>query len=197
MLDLPLQLQEYEIILASGSPRRKALLESLDIPFSVDVRPVDERFPASLNPSEVAEYLAQKKSTGWGDLNSNQLLITADTVVCLDHRILEKPKDQSDAIRMLRELSGAVHLVYTGVCLRTANKTVSFTDCTEVTFRELTVAEIEFYVNKYKPFDKAGSYGAQEWMGMIAVTELRGSYFNVMGLPVHRLYSALEELLNK
>lgn len=197
MSNSPLNTDGIRIILASGSPRRKMLLESLDLPFEVDVRPVDETYPDSLRSSEVAEYLAEKKSVEWGELEDHQLLITADTIVSLDDRILEKPTSDAHASEMLTKLSGATHTVFSGVCLRTAKQKVSFTDQTDVAFRELSDAEIEYYIQRYQPFDKAGSYGAQEWLGMIAVSHLNGSYFNVMGLPVHRLYSALENLLNR
>lgn len=195
MSNQPLDLKGKTIILASGSPRRKMLLEALDIPFSMDVRPIQESYPKTLQASEVAEYLAELKSREWGELKEGELLITADTVVSLNGRILEKPLNDKQAVEMLRELSGETHTVYTGVCLRFTDEKVSFTDRTDVAFRELTETEMTYYVNRYSPFDKAGSYGAQEWLGMVAINEIHGSYFNVMGLPVHRLYTELERLL--
>lgn len=181
-----------QVILGSGSPRRQALLSGLDIAFTKEVREIDESFPADLPRHEVAEYLAKLKAEAWSDKElSGKLLLTADTVVVLDEAILGKPQSAEEGKEMLRRMSGKMHLVYTGVCLRTEDKLHSFTDKTEVHFKPLSEEEIEHYITKYKPFDKAGSYGAQEFLGYIAIQHLNGSYFNVMGLPVHRVWEAL------
>lgn len=180
-------------ILASNSPRRKELLTNLGLPFQSRVKEVDENYPADLVRAEVAEYLAAHKASAYReDLQPDEVIITADTIVCLEDKVLNKPYDHAEATRMLTQLSGRSHEVYTGVCLLSLEKSVVFHDATTVYFRDLTRDEIDFYVNNYKPFDKAGSYGAQDWLGMVGIERMEGSYFNVMGLPVHRLY---EELL--
>ena len=181
-------------VLASNSPRRKELLTNLGIPFISRVKEVDENFPPDLARAEVAEYLAAHKASAYREgLAAEEVIITADTIVCLDDKILNKPYDHAEATRMLTQLSGRSHEVYTGVCLLSLEKSVVFHDVTTVYFRDLTRDEIDFYINHYKPFDKAGSYGAQDWLGMVGIERMEGSYFNVMGLPVHRLY---EEMLN-
>lgn len=189
-------LEQYNIILGSGSPRRKELLAGLDLHFQVLVRKgVSEDYPDNLSPHEVAQYIAEEKMTAYTDLLiGNTLVITADTVVICDNDILGKPKDADDARRMLEMLSGKTHQVTTGVCIATAKQKTSFHVTTDVTFKNLTPEEISFYIKKYKPFDKAGAYGIQEWIGYIGVTALNGSYFNVMGLPVQRIYDILSKL---
>ena len=189
-------LEQYNIILGSGSPRRKELLAGLDLHFQVLVRKgVSEDYPDNLSPHEVAQYIAEEKMTAYTDLLiGNTLVITADTVVICDNDILGKPKDADDARRMLEMLSGKTHQVTTGVCIATAKQKTSFHVTTDVTFKNLTPEEISFYIKKYKPFDKAGAYGVQEWIGYIGVTALNGSYFNVMGLPVQRIYDILSKL---
>lgn len=189
-------LEQYNIILGSGSPRRKELLAGLDLHFQVLVRKgVSEDYPGNLSPHEVAQYIAEEKMTAYTDLLiGNTLVITADTVVICDNDILGKPKDADDARRMLEMLSGKTHQVTTGVCIATAKQKTSFHVTTDVTFKNLTPEEISFYIKKYKPFDKAGAYGIQEWIGYIGVTALNGSYFNVMGLPVQRIYDVLSKL---
>ena len=189
-------LEQYNIILGSGSPRRKELLAGLDLHFQVLVRKgVSEDYPDNLSPHEVAQYIAEEKMTAYTDLLiGNTLVITADTVVICDNDILGKPKDADDARRMLEMLSGKTHQVTTGVCIATAKQKTSFHVTTAVTFKNLTPEEISFYIKKYKPFDKAGAYGIQEWIGYIGVTALNGSYFNVMGLPVQRIYDVLSKL---
>lgn len=195
------------IILASNSPRRKQLLAGLDMPFEVRVIPgIDETYPDSLNPYKVAEYIAKKKSVPYLDtLLQGELVLTADTVVIAPTKdeqndqdgkgiILGKPKDADDAKHMLRMLSGKTHHVVTGVCLSTLNHQHSFSVTTEVTFKEFSEQEISYYIEKYKPFDKAGAYGIQEWIGYIGCTGLRGSYFNVMGLPVQRIYQEISDM---
>lgn len=187
-------LNKYSILLASNSPRRKELLKGLGIPFSVVTLPnVDESFPETLNVEEIPVYIAQKKASAYFSyLGDSTLLITADTIVWLGGKVYGKPYDDKDAKQMLRELSGKTHQVITGVCLRTRNKEKSFYVQTDVSFSELTDREIDYYISKYKPMDKAGAYGIQEWIGFVAVKEIRGSYFNVMGLPIHRLYQELK-----
>lgn len=189
-------LEHYNIILGSGSPRRKELLAGLGIHFEVLVRKgISEAYPKSLEANDVAQYIAEEKMSAYEDLlNGETLVITADTVVICNGMILGKPKDDSDAHEMLRMLSGKTHQVTTGVCIATAEKKTSFHVTTDVTFKDLTDNEINFYIDHYKPFDKAGAYGIQEWIGYIGVTALNGSYFNVMGLPVQRIYDTLSKM---
>jgi len=191
------KLKQYGIILASGSPRRQQLLAEMDIPFRVETRPVKETFPKELSPEEAAAYLCRLKSMAFADndLKENTLLITADTIVALDNKILGKPSGEEEAVAMLRQLSGQKHEVITGVCLRLNNKITTFTSSTSVWFKELSEDEIVYYVSRYKPFDKAGAYGIQEWIGHAAILRIEGSYFNVMGLPTHRLYEELRNFI--
>jgi septum formation protein len=187
-------LKDYHIILASNSPRRRELLGGLDLDFEVKVLPdIEESYPDHLNTSDIPLYIATEKATAYKDMMAeHDLIITADTVVVLGDEVLGKPVDLDDARRMLRELSGHTHQVITGVCLMTRERQHSFAVTTDVTFKELTDAEINYYVEKYQPLDKAGAYGIQEWIGYIGVTSLSGSYFNVMGLPVQRIYNELQ-----
>ena len=194
-----------KIILASNSPRRKELLAGLGIPYDVFVlQGIDESYPDTLPANEVAEYIARKKAKAYRNENAKlsiincqlSIILTADTIVVCDGEILGKPHDAADACAMLRKLSGKTHQVYTGYCLQTADKTVSGTVCSDVTFKELSDEEITYYVEKYKPLDKAGAYGIQEWIGYIGITGIRGSYYNVMGLPVQRIYEEIKKLGN-
>lgn len=189
---------QFHYILASNSPRRKELLGGIGIDFDVKVIPgIDESYPDSLAAHEVAEYIAQKKAAPYSTIiGDRDMVITADTVVVLGNEIMGKPADAEDAHRMLRKLSGKTHQVYTGVCLLTKQATRHFNVKTDVTFKQLTDEEIDFYVTNYKPMDKAGAYGIQEWIGYIGVTGLNGSYFNVMGLPVQRIYNEIQDLTN-
>ena len=184
---------DYKIILASNSPRRRELLAGLGLAFEVRVlEGVDERYPESLPADDVAEYIAAEKAEAYRSvMQPDELLITADTVVICDGEVLGKPVDVADACRMLRQLSGKTHHVVTGVCLTTTNDQRRFSVTTEVTFKPLTDSEIRYYVDNYHPLDKAGAYGIQEWIGYIGCTGLRGSYYNVMGLPVQRIYTEL------
>lgn len=184
----------YAFTLASASPRRRELLAGLDIEFTVEPgKDEKEAYSDDLPCSEVPEFLARHKSeTFHRKLADNEILITADTLVCLGDEIMGKPKGREDAVRMISELSGNTHQVYTGVALRSNRGIRSFTDVTDVTFKEMTPEEIAYYVDNYRPYDKAGAYGVQEWIGYTCITGLCGSYFNVMGLPVQKLY---EELL--
>ena len=180
------------IILASQSPRRKELLALLDLNFTVEVREVNEVFPESLDVSKVAEYLAHLKAAAFTDIRTDQIIITADTVVILEEQILGKPKNKTEAVKMLESLSNRSHKVMTGVCIKSKDKTVSFSNTTKVFFKELASSEINYYIENYKPFDKAGSYGIQEWIGAIGITKIEGSYFNVVGLPVQELNEQLQ-----
>lgn len=193
------QLKNKKIILASGSPRRKELMAGLDIDFTIDTQTsFEEIFPPELPHNEVPEFLAKGKSHGFHrELQEGELLITADTMVLCQGQILGKPKDRAGAIQMLRLLQGNTHTVLTGVCLRDPKKVHSFTAATKVTFGKLSQDEIEHYLDKYKPYDKAGAYGVQEWIGYVAISGIEGSYYNVMGLPVHLLYKALETFINQ
>ena len=184
---------KYKLILASNSPRRKELLAGLGVPFEVRVlQDIDEHYPESLPVNEVARYIAKEKADAYRRIVApDELIITADTVVIVGDEILGKPIDEADAVRMLKLLSGRTHQVTTGVCLLTAEKERCFDVTTDVTFKTLTDEEIHYYVNRYRPFDKAGAYGIQEWIGYIGVTGLHGSYYNVMGLPVQRIYQEL------
>jgi len=186
-------LEDYKIILASKSPRRRQLLEGLNIPFEVVIHEVDESFPAELPMEEIPVHLAKLKAEPFTDeLSHDALVITADTIVWIEGTVLGKPNDYEHAAQMLRKLSGKKHVVVTGVCLTSKEKQVTFSASTDVYFKELSDSEIDYYLENYRPYDKAGSYGVQEWIGYIAITRIEGSYFNVMGLPVQRLY---EELL--
>ena len=186
-------LEQYQIILASNSPRRKELLQGLDLPFQVHViEGVSEDYPEDLPVNQIAEYISKEKAAAY-HVSGSQLLITADTVVILGNTVLGKPANETEALKMLRLLSGKTHQVITGVTLTSSAKQHSFSVKTNVTFKHLTDEEIQYYVHHYKPFDKAGAYGIQEWIGYIGVTGLEGSYFNVMGLPVQRIYQELEK----
>ena len=186
-------LSGYNITLGSQSPRRKELLSGLNLPITVEVREVDEHFPAEMRAEEVPEFLAKLKTIPFlNDFNADGLLITADTIVFIDNQVLGKPLDYRHAFEMLQLLSGKKHVVVTGVCITSTDKQVTFSDHTDVYFKFLSENEIDYYLTHYQPYDKAGSYGVQEWIGYVAIEKIEGSYFNVMGLPIQRLY---EELL--
>lgn len=184
-----------KVILASNSPRRKELLAGLDIPFEVCVLPsVDESHPETLKAGDIPLFISKKKADAYRDfIQPDELIITADTIVWLEDSILEKPKDEADAVAMLHRLSGKMHEVFTGVTLTTRDKQTSFVAESKVKFATLSDDEIDYYVQRYRPLDKAGAYGVQEWIGYAGVEYLEGSFYNVMGLPVHRLYKALKE----
>ena len=186
----------YRIFLASNSPRRKELLSGLGIPFEVRVNgDIDESYPSDLQPEAVPLYISRKKAAAYlQTMSADELIITADTVVVASGEILGKPVDASDAHRMLRLLSGTTHQVITGVCLTTTDHQVAFSVTTDVTFKDLSDEEIHYYIDHYRPYDKAGAYGIQEWIGYIGVTGLHGSYFNVMGLPIQRIYEELRKM---
>jgi len=187
--------KDYKIILASNSPRRRELLVGIDVDFTVRVIPdIDETYPAELPKLDIAEFISRKKAAVYRQqMSPDELIITADTVVVLGSKVMGKPSDKADACQMLRELSGQTHQVVTGVTLSTVERQHSFSVVTDVTFKQLSDEEIAYYVTHYQPFDKAGAYGIQEWIGHIGVTALNGSYFNVMGLPVQRIYEALRQ----
>lgn len=181
------------IILASGSPRRQELLKKLGLEFKIEVKSVNEIYPSALKKEEITNYLAKLKVSAFeNQLKPSDILITADTIVWLNNKPLEKPKNHQQAVEMLKQLSNTSHEVITSVCIKTLQNEKLFFDETTVHFKKLNDEEINFYVDTYKPFDKAGAYGIQEWIGYIGVTKIEGSYFNVMGLPVQKLY---EELL--
>lgn len=190
---------DYKIILASNSPRRRELLAGLGIEFEVRVLPgIDESYPASMPAAETAEYIAGKKAAAYRQVMADdELVITADTVVIVGDEVLGKPADTQMAAQMLRKLSGRTHQVMTGVCMTTSEQTVSFSVKTDVTFKQLAEDEIEYYIKKYQPLDKAGAYGIQEWIGYIGCTGLNGSYYNVMGLPVQRIYTELQRFTRR
>lgn len=186
MLHLP-----FQLILASGSPRRQTLLKEMDVAFTIRLVEVDERYPEDLDAEKVAEYLAGKKAEAYL-ISDDELLLTADTVVVLEGEVLGKPANSAEAMQLIRKQSGKLQTVITGVCLRTTSEMLTFSSTTEVQFNHLTDDEIQYYVEKYKPYDKAGAYGIQEWIGNIAIARINGSYTNVMGLPTEALYNALK-----
>lgn len=187
-------LDAYRVVLASGSPRRRELLGLLDIKFTVDTsHPVDERVPDGLSAAEVPVYLSRLKADAYPLVGQDdRLVITADTVVILDGEVLGKPADRAGAVEMLKALSGRVHMVVTGVTVRTSGRSVTFSAGSRVELGILTDDEIHYYIDRYRPFDKAGAYGIQEWIGAAAIKGINGSFYNVMGLPVHRLYDVLK-----
>lgn len=191
-------LKAKRLILASQSPRRKELLAAMDLEFEVIVRSVDESFPSGLSPAEAAEHIALAKAEAFKmDLKSDQVIITGDTVVAYDDQILGKPKDEAEAKSMLNQLSGRSHLVVSSVCLLMGSKKLVKSDTTTVHFKTLRAGEIDYYIKNYKPFDKAGAYGIQEWIGHIGIIKIEGSYNTVIGLPTHLLYGMLESILKQ
>ena len=189
-----METKRLKIILASASPRRKELLAGLDLDFEVKVvKGVSESYPKTLRAEEVPQYISREKAAAY-QVADDELLLTADTVVIVDNTILGKPHDADDARRMLRLISGRTHQVVTGVTLTTAKAQKTFGVSTDVTFRQLTDDEIDYYIAHYRPFDKAGAYGIQEWIGYVGVTSIHGSYYNVMGLPVQRIYQEIMEI---
>ena len=185
-----------KLVLASNSPRRRQLLTELGLAYEIRLLEVDEAFPPYLRRAEVAEFLATRKAAAYiSGLAEDEVLLTADTIVCLEDDVLNKPADRAEAQAMLGRLQGRAHDVFTGVCLRTGDgREVVFSDQTTVHFRPLTTAEIDYYIDTCQPYDKAGSYGAQDWLGLAAIDRLEGSYFNVMGLPTHRVWAELAKL---
>ncbi|WNW02357.1 Maf-like protein [Tenacibaculum sp. HL-MS23] len=189
------KISNYNIILASNSPRRQELIKDLDVPFTIKIKEVEEVYPSHLKEHEITDFLSDLKSTPFkSELSEKDLLITSDTIVWSNDKALGKPKDYADAFKMLKELSNNTHKVITSICITNKKFKKVINDTTTVTFKHLTDDEIAYYINTYKPFDKAGAYGIQEWIGKIAITKIEGSYFNVMGFPVHKLYKELSNL---
>jgi septum formation protein len=190
-----IDLKSKELILASASPRRKWLMDELGVSFSVQPKNVEEIYPDDLKREEIPLFLSNLKASAFSEEElEGKIVLTADTIVWLNDRELQKPIDLDDAKRMIRQLSGTTHEVYTAITIRTSEKTISDFDRTEVHFRELTEDEIDFYVKKYKPLDKAGAYGIQEWIGYIGIDRIDGCYFNVMGLPLRKVYAGFNSL---
>lgn len=189
-----MKITDYKVILASNSPRREELLRGINIDFQVKVlSDIDETYPSDISAKEIAEYVAKKKANSYTNtLKKDELLITADTIVILNDRVLGKPRNKEDAKEMLLSLSGKIHCVISGVCLTSTTKQTSFSVASNVEFDHLTDEEIDYYIEHYTPFDKAGSYGVQEWIGYIGVKHISGSYYNIMGLPIQRLYKELK-----
>lgn len=189
------KLKNHHVILASGSPRRQLFFKELGIDFEIRLKPVKEEFPSRLRRFEISDYLSQLKALPFKDeLNNNDILITSDTIVWHNNQALGKPLNHEEAFQMLKSLSNTTHDVITSVCFTTKSSQKTINDITKVTFKELTDDEINYYINTCKPFDKAGAYGIQEWIGQIGVTKIEGSYFNVMGLPVHLVYQTLLDI---
>ncbi len=183
-----------KILLASQSPRRKELLSGLGFDFEVVKTDCEEILPETIGVEEAAAYLSVLKADSYQNLEEDEVLLTADTIVAINGQILGKPKNEEDARQMLRSLSGKTHQVFTGITLKKADKTITETDVADVELEELTDGEIEFYIQKYRPFDKAGSYGIQEWLGMAAIKKITGSFYTIMGLPTHLVYKILKEI---
>lgn len=193
MLD---NLKKYKVILASNSPRRKELLAGLGVEYEVRTLPdVDESYPETLRGADIPLYISREKADAYRDMmHPDELMITADTIVWLDGKVLGKPEGREGAVEMLRSLSGKSHQVFTGVCLTTTEWQKSFTAASDVEFDALSEEEIQYYVDKYQPMDKAGAYGVQEWIGYIGVKSISGSFYNIMGLPIQKLYKELKDL---
>jgi len=188
-------LGKYDVVLASGSPRRHALMKEMGVDFRVEHRPVEENFPPGMDENEIAVFLSKLKADAFDDdfFSVNTMLITADTIVCLEGKLLGKPGSRAEAFEMLHQLSGKRHQVITGMSIRISVKEVNFSVSTDVYFKELEEDEIEYYVDTFRPYDKAGAYGIQEWIGFAGIEKIEGSFYNVMGLPVHRLYEELRK----
>ena len=190
---LSTKLKNYSIILASGSPRRQQFLKDLGLDFIINVKKIKEVYPDTLKGLEITDYLAELKSKVFRDLKKNDILITSDTIVWLEKKAIGKPKDRKHAIEILASLSGKKHTVMTSICLKTIDRIKIINDTTQVYFKTLSKEEIEYYLDTFEPYDKAGAYGIQDWIGLIGVEKIEGSYFNVMGLPVHKLYTELSK----
>jgi septum formation protein len=189
------KLQKYKLILASGSPRRQQFFKDLDLDFEIRLKEIEEIFPTELKAEEITNYLAELKASAFeGELNFNEILITSDTIVWHNNKALGKPKDEQDAFEILKSLSNATHEVITSVCFKTNSEKTVMYEVTKVTFCELSDEAIRYYIEKYKPFDKAGAYGIQEWIGFVGVSKIEGSYANVMGMPTDKVYEYLTNL---
>lgn len=189
------KLKDYTIILASGSPRRQQFFRDLGLDFEIRLKPVEEKYPSELKDVEITNYLAELKAAAFdGELKTNDILVTSDTIVWHAGKALQKPQDPAQALEMIKALSGKTHEVITSVCFKTSEKVRTVPAITRVTFSHLEEDEIKFYIDNFRPFDKAGAYGIQEWIGLIGVEHLEGSYFNVVGLPTHLVYQTLREI---
>ena len=191
------KLKNYNIILASGSPRRQAFFKDLDVDYSIQVKEVDEKYNSGLNREEITDFLSQLKASVFKSLETNDILITSDTIVWKENSALGKPKDSREAKEMLNSLSGKFHEVITSVCFTSKEFQITVNDTTKVWFKTLTEEEIDYYIKTYKPFDKAGGYGIQEWIGYIGIEKIEGCYFNVMGLPTRLVYKTLTEIAER
>ncbi|MBA4155116.1 Maf-like protein [Flavobacterium sp.] len=190
------KLKEFHLILASGSPRRQQFFKDLDLDFEIRLKEIEELYPEHMKAEEITNFLAQLKANAFeGELKANDILITSDTIVWHQNQCLGKPKDYDDAFQMLQSLSNATHEVITSVCFKTVDKTETFFEVTKVTFQTLSAAEIRYYLDHYKPFDKAGSYAIQEWIGYVGISKIEGSYTNVVGMPMHAVYEKLNSFL--
>ena len=188
-------LENYNIILASGSPRRQQFLKDLNIPFEVRLKTIEENFPGSLYKEEIPEYLAKLKANAYEDLKDNDILVTGDTIVWHNEKALNKAENKEEAFDMISSLQNSWHQVISAFCIKSKHKTIVKSDVTDVYFKSLDKDDIWYYINNYKPFDKAGAYGIQEWIGQIGISKIEGSYFNVMGFPTHVFYQTLKELI--
>ncbi len=189
------KLKHFDLILASGSPRRQELFKAMELPHRVEVKPINEVYPENLKAGAITDFLALKKSDTFGSLNPNQIIVTCDTIVWHNHKAIEKPKDKVHAVQMLKSICGDVHEVFTSVCLRTYDQTIIFNDCTKVWIDQISDEDLTQYINYYKPLDKAGGYGIQDFFGVIAVSKIDGCYYNVMGLPTRLVYQNLRKLV--
>jgi septum formation protein len=185
------KLSNKNIILASGSPRRQQFLRDLQLDFSIQLKEVEEIYPNELQGKEITNYLAKLKASAFSNLDDKDVLITSDTIVWFKNKALGKPKNRKEAIAMLKKMSNKKHYVYSSICLTSSKKQIVFSDTTTVYFKQLSDEEIDYYVDTFQPYDKAGSYGIQEWIGLIGVKKIKGSFFNVMGFPVHKFYKEI------
>ncbi len=191
------RLKNHKVILASGSPRRQDFFKELDLDFKIQVKAIDETYPSHLTHSQITDYISQQKAAAFSNLQQNEILITSDTIVWLNEAALEKPKDTEHAKEMLRKLSGQMHEVITSVCFTTPGFQKTVNDVTKVWFKTLSDSEIDYYIKNYQPFDKAGGYGIQEWIGYIGIEKIEGCYFNVMGLPIRLVYKTLSDMATR
>ncbi|QSS97415.1 Maf family nucleotide pyrophosphatase [Psychroflexus sp. ALD_RP9] len=197
MLPLIEKANKIDLILASGSPRRKEILQQLGFKFQVETRPIDEVYPEHLNKTEISDFLAEQKAKAFEDIPSNTIVITGDTIVWHENKALGKPTDYREAVEMLESLSGQTHEVISSLSLKTKKTITTVHETTQVSFKKLDELEISHYINTYLPYDKAGAYGIQEWIGQIGITKIEGSFYNVMGFPTRVFYEALKEVINQ
>lgn len=191
------KLKDYKIILASGSPRRQAFFKELDLDYKIQVKKIDENHPPDLKRSEITDFISQTKASAFSSIKENEILITSDTIVWVEEEAIGKPKNSNEAKQMLQKLSGKMHEVITSVCFTSNQFQKTVNDTTKVWFKTLSEDEIDYYIKTYRPFDKAGSYGIQEWIGHIGIEKIEGCYFNVMGLPVRLVYKTLSDIVER